>query len=129
MLQRQRQFSDQIADGQRLAVAQCGKPLGLFTRKPGQHGRQSVDDVGPQALEGVGITRLDVQPEPDHGLSRVNVGTDINRKGIDIHSAPHRASGSGTYSNTHDDNPQVFALRARGWVLAAFTKAAAPGAI
>ncbi len=85
MLKRQSQLSDQIADGQRLAGAQCGKQLGLFTGKPRQHRCQRVDHARPQSLEGFGITRPDVHLEADDGLACVDVRADIHRKGIDIH--------------------------------------------
>ena len=84
MLKRQGQLSDQVADGQCLAAAQCGVPLGLLGREPRQHLRQSVDHVRPQVLEGVRIARLDVQLEPDHRLQRMDVRTDVNRDGIDV---------------------------------------------
>ena len=79
MLKRQGQPCDQIADGQPLVGAQRGKPLGLFLRKPRQHGCQAVDHARPQTLEGFGIARFHVQLEPDHRLPRMDVRTDINR--------------------------------------------------
>lgn len=70
MLKSQRQLSDQIADGQGLAVAQCGKPSACSARKPRQYRRQSVDHVRPQALEGRRITRLDVNEGGSRPLAR-----------------------------------------------------------
>jgi hypothetical protein len=79
MLKRQRQLCDQIADGQRLAGTQSGKPLGLFAREARKHRRQSVDHARTQALEGFGVARFDVEREPDQRLPRMNVRADIHR--------------------------------------------------
>ena len=106
MLKRQGQPCDQIANGERLTGAQCGKPLDLFVRKPRKHRCQSVDHVRPQALEGFRVTRLDVQVEPDHGLPSVNVRTDIDRKGIDIHRASSSSVGH-LHTRTRPDSSRA----------------------
>jgi hypothetical protein len=120
VLKRQRQPRDHIADRQPIAGIERGKPLGLFHGELRQHRCQSVDHAGPQALEGFGIARLDVQLEPDHRLPRMNVRTDVHRNGIDIHwGILTKASGiytrtrshtaaqrDGGYSNMRGDHPQ-----------------------
>ena len=88
-LQFQRQLRQQFAQVEAVRGAGVGQPVRVMRprRAPGrQHRQQLVQHARAQFLKPPGIGRLDVDGQADQRLFGVDVGTDIDRGALDIHS-------------------------------------------